>query len=323
MLTRLSGAASWLTVGGTIILLLGLGLDAMLHKFDPSLAAREGVFAVHNPGHVLAGVGIVLTVCGAVMFLIGSSLLWWPRSMLRSTALGGAALSLVALATASLVIAATIEPTHQHGESSTGGHSHEGTVAVSADQLENAARFAAQVRTSAARFEDINVAFAEGYVQSTPGVRGFPHFHNRRYASDGRVLDPERPESLVYYQPPNGERKLVGTLFLMPSGQPGPQFGGPLTVWHTHANPCFNAQQTRLAAFANAQGQCPAGTILRETTAPMLHVWLVDNPGGVFANEMEPTQMLATLTGTNRQRDRPASFAPAIRADGSPSQAER
>lgn len=298
MLARLSGAASWLTLAGTVILLLGLGLDAVLHKLDPSLAAREGVFALHNPGHLLAGVGIVLTVCGAVLFLIGTSLAWRPRSVLRSTALGGAALSLVALATASLVIAATTEATHEHADSATAGHGHEGGVVISADQHESAARFVAQVRASAARFEDINVAFAEGYAQSTPGVRGFPHFHNRRYASDGRILDPERPESLVYHQALNGDRKLVGTLFLMPAGQQGPRFGGPLTVWHTHANACYNAQQTRLAAFANAQGQCPAGSILRKTTAPMLHVWLVDNPGGVFADEMEPTGMLGALTGT-------------------------
>src|SRR5215211_7115300 len=103
MLARLSGAASWLTLAGTVILLLGLGLDAVLHKLDPLLAAREGVFARHNPGHLLVGVGVVLTVCGAVLFLIGTSLAWRPRSVLRSTALGGAALSLVALATASLM----------------------------------------------------------------------------------------------------------------------------------------------------------------------------------------------------------------------------
>src|SRR4051794_3170179 len=70
MMVRFSGAASWLTLAGTVILLLGLGLDAVLHKLDPSLAAREGVFAVHNPGHVLAAVGIVLTVFGAVLFLL-------------------------------------------------------------------------------------------------------------------------------------------------------------------------------------------------------------------------------------------------------------
>jgi hypothetical protein len=315
MLARLSGASSWPTIAGTVILLLGLGLDAVLHKLDPSLAAREGVFAVHNPGHFVAGVGIVLTVCGAVLFLIGTGLAWRSRSMLRSTALGGAALSLVALATASLLVAATTEATHEHAAGATGGHGHDGGVAVSAEQLENAARFVSQVRSSAARFEDINAAFAEGYVQSTPGMRGFPHFHNRRYASDGRILDPERPESLVYYQGPNGDRKLVGTLFLMPSGQQGPQFGGPLTVWHAHANACYNAQQTRLAGFANAQGQCRAGTILRETTAPMLHVWLVDHPGGVFADEMEPTDMLGVLSDAGWLRERPASFAPAIHAD--------
>lgn len=44
--------------------LAGAGLDALLHRFDPSLAAREGPLSLTNPGHLLLGVGMGLVLVG-------------------------------------------------------------------------------------------------------------------------------------------------------------------------------------------------------------------------------------------------------------------
>ena len=51
---------------GVVLLLAGLSWDAVLHSHDPTLAAREGVFAWQNPGHVLLGLGMGTVVVGLV-----------------------------------------------------------------------------------------------------------------------------------------------------------------------------------------------------------------------------------------------------------------
>ena len=51
---------------GIASLLAGLGVDAWLHAADPTLAEREGIFTLGNPGHALLGVGVLLA-CGGVL----------------------------------------------------------------------------------------------------------------------------------------------------------------------------------------------------------------------------------------------------------------
>jgi len=51
---------------------------------------------------------------------------------------------------------------------------------------------------------------------------------------DGRVLDPSRPESLVYGKKTDGKLVLIGALFAVAPGEVAPTPGGPITRWHTH-----------------------------------------------------------------------------------------
>src|SRR5215470_8244925 len=53
-------------LAGVVALLGGLALDSYLHARDPSLAHREGVFTLTNPGHLMLGIGIALVVVGVV-----------------------------------------------------------------------------------------------------------------------------------------------------------------------------------------------------------------------------------------------------------------
>jgi hypothetical protein len=57
------------------------------------------------------------------------------------------------------------------------------------------------VKASLTRYSDVSAAEAIGYRQTTPYrfLRWGPaHFHNYAYNRDDGLLDPRRPESLVY-----------------------------------------------------------------------------------------------------------------------------
>jgi hypothetical protein len=113
------------------------------------------------------------------------------------------------------------------------------------------------------------------------------HFPNKEYLLDDNVLDPERPEFLMFYNTPKGKR-LAGFMFLGRKARvEGPQVGGPLTRWHYHvwAEPlCLLNGVYKVGEPQN--GQCEEG-LLRSRSAEMLHVWLVDHPDGPFSAQMQ------------------------------------
>jgi hypothetical protein len=76
------------------------------------------------------------------------------------------------------------------------------------------------VRETTRRYQDVNQATADGYqllfgCVSGPddGAMGM-HYVNLSLVADG-VLDPRRPEIVIYEPQPNGGRKLIGADFLV------------------------------------------------------------------------------------------------------------
>lgn len=129
-------------------------------------------------------------------------------------------------------------------------------------------------RATLARYADPALAAADGYRVS--GLSGIDfHAVNPAYEQDGRSLDPERPEALVYAVAPDGQPVLLGAMFMMPVGRPGPTIGGPLTVWHGHEQVCFSLTPPGLAGLLSPFGTCPVGTINMPRTAEMIHIWTV------------------------------------------------
>lgn len=334
---RLLSLWPWVVFSGVAILLVGLAWDAILHRLDPDLAAREGIFTLTNPGHVLFGGGIAVIVGGLLMFFADRAFTSpHPRAlMLPATAITTLAIASFALAASTGTLGgpehaheedtvhthsdeeevdpqqsgstqdtvSTTEETHAHDEpgdsaapqpdgadpSAPSGilHEHGEAVAVTSAELEAAARLVADTKAAAVRFEDIDAALAEGYYQVAPPRNGLAHYMNTSYNRDGRILDPERPESLIYLRMTNGGWRLVGVMYRMPSpDEPGPRVGGPLTAWHAHDNLC-TANGRVVGVVVN--GECTKGTFSK--TPEMLHVWLVENPDGVFSDEMEPAAL--------------------------------
>jgi hypothetical protein len=118
MLTRLIRSAHWVTFTGVVALLVGLGWDAVLHRLDPGLAEREGVFNLSNPGHVLFAGGIAVVVAGMTLFLLGRLAGWQGQRAARRTLLAVPPIALVALAAVSFGVAMA------SGSSLSGRHTH-------------------------------------------------------------------------------------------------------------------------------------------------------------------------------------------------------
>jgi hypothetical protein len=176
-------------------------------------------------------------------------------------------------------------------------HVHVGAVLqatndVPTPQQESAAaQLYAVTRNAIAPYEDWRKAWAAGYRPGGPANMPSTHWMNDAYTKAGYVMDPNRPQGLVYANTRRGP-VLLGAMFQMQHiGQFGPDPGGPLTAWHQHENICITPlgfEFSLMTPFA----VCPFGAI-DISVPPMLHVWIVDNPSGPFAVDIDPRAVAA------------------------------
>jgi hypothetical protein len=161
-------------------------------------------------------------------------------------------------------------------------------------QTAAAAKLVNDTEAGTAKYRTFANAVADNFVgPANPTVT--EHYSNVANTQDGRVLDPNRPESLLYTPTSHG-MVLVGVMYMMNvPGEFGPEPGGCLTRWHVHANVCFSAATFQPATELAADGAtCPPGEF-RYIPPPVLHVWLVDVPGGRFAAEVDPQYLARTV----------------------------
>jgi hypothetical protein len=143
------------------------------------------------------------------------------------------------------------------------------------------------VRESTDRFKDVNVAMAEWYVLqfgcvsgSDSGAMGL-HYVNGKLVESG-ILDPTRPQIVIYEPMPDGSLKLIGADYLVLA-----------QTWHaTHAaTPEMMGQLFHLFEAPNRFGLPAFYT---------LHVWAwKDNPQGAFVN-WHPKVSCDSFSGQNR-----------------------
>jgi uncharacterized membrane protein len=132
---------------------------------------------------------------------------------------------------------------------------------------------------------DYEKAKADGFV---PQWGDREHYYNRDFLFDDKILDPDRPEFLMYMDTPRG-KLLTGYMYYARSlDEKGPQPGGTITSWHLHdwAPRGYCAEQGLLVvARPDPPGRCASGTFVTRS-GEMLHVFFIDHPLGPYADAM-------------------------------------
>jgi hypothetical protein len=138
-------------------------------------------------------------------------------------------------------------------------------------------------------FASYQSALASGYVSIGDEGSGFEHLIKYSLLNDGRFLDTTAPESLVY-KVSGGTKTLVSAMFIASSGMASndvtlTSYAGGLIQWHTHNNLCWRNVNgvPKVMGVIDANGNCPAGSVLQTNGAPMVHVWIAPHACGPFA----------------------------------------
>src|SRR4051812_25944503 len=154
-------------------------------------------------------------------------------------------------------------------------HSHSPTAQqqeTARDAQSDANTLLAVVRKATERYQDVKVAEAEGYALQFGCVAGDDtgamglHYINGDLVSKG-VLDPSRPQIIIYEPMPDGSKKLIGADFLVFADAWNAKYAAP---------PQLMGQSFHLFTSPNRFGLPAFYT---------LHVWAwKPNPKGVFVN---------------------------------------
>ena len=297
-----AGAVGNLAVIGGFLLAKTSGIS-----FVEGLEAAETVQLADGVAAGLAAVAVL----AAFAAVVGPG-----ESRPRRLLVPAATLAVAALAVPSMVSAGS----HAHAEGPAAAHGHDATPAAS-DETTNVATAAVppkaydptkpidlsgvpgvtpeqQARAEnlisitlarLPRYADPATAEAEGFRTIGDGFTGHEHYINWSYLDDGRLLDPDHPESLVYQTYRDGRpRQLVAAMFMMGSTDTlddVPDVGGALTQWHVHEDLCFTDTpgDHKVRGITRADGTCTP-PLVKPAQGPMIHVWITPHECGPFAS---------------------------------------
>ena len=179
----------------------------------------------------------------------------------------------------------------------------------SADSV-RAAQLVTELRSSIAKYKDVNVAVDEGFRQFAPQVKNqhVYHFTNYRWGLENAFrFNPEKPTSLLYKKDANGKFVLVGAMYTAPKrfSENDLDKRVPLSVaqWHKHINWCLppagageSAWQTKkngrpvfgpLGVSTEAECDAAGGRFEKEVFGWMVHanVFASDDPKVIWHDD--------------------------------------
>jgi hypothetical protein len=161
-----------------------------------------------------------------------------------------------------------------------------GVDGVTPEQQAAAENLVAVTLVRLPQWSDYRDAEAAGFHSIGDAGTGHEHFIQWDWINDDIALDPDKPESLVYAPQPDGSKKLVSAMYMLPDTvalEDVPNIGGPLMQWHIHDNLCFTTGEVpKVAGVTNAAGGCPTG-LQKFRPSPMIHVWITPHRCGPFA----------------------------------------
>lgn len=153
-----------------------------------------------------------------------------------------------------------------------------------AEERREAAAFARATIAATRKYKDPAVALDDDFYPwvDTP-YKSIHHYVNYAHYYDWRILDPKRPEALVYTHTASGP-KFIGIMYSMedPNRKP-PDMGGCITRWHTH--PQCQSPVGYSHIWEEDWGDCPPGWKDEGGSEWMLHVWTVPMKDGPYAFE--------------------------------------
>jgi hypothetical protein len=158
-----------------------------------------------------------------------------------------------------------------------------GATEISVAQQAAADQLWAETTAFIDRYRYPSVAAADGYRVEGLAGNDF-HAGNPEYQNDGLILDPTRPENLIYGMGPEGP-VLLGVMFETEGlrNDPPPS-GGAALHWHRHEQVCFALTPPGLAGLVDPFGNCAAGALAIPTTNSMMHVWTLEGAPTKFGD---------------------------------------
>jgi hypothetical protein len=226
-----------------------------------------------------------VTMAASALALLGR------RVLLPRTAVAIASAVMLVAAAPATVAALNHEHTHAEAAAAVPPHPYDpslpidlsGVPGVTAQEQARAENLLAATVLLLPQWADPTYDEAHGFYSIGDGRTGTEHYVNLTYINDNVMLDPDKPESLVFDTTVTPKR-LVAAMYM---GTPGmtlaqvPDVGGPLTQWHIHNNLCFNGDG-RIAGLVQPDGSCPR-PLVKGPETPMIHVWIVPHRCGPFA----------------------------------------
>lgn len=125
-----------------------------------------------------------------------------------------------------------------------------------------AAQVINELRQAIARYQDVNVAEADGYRMFAPQIKNQPQYHFTKGWNAIRNqwgFDPARPTSLLYTKDTQGKFHLIGAMYTASRRTSEDDLDKriPLSVarWHRHVNWCVPARNAKERWYETKDGR--------------------------------------------------------------------